>query len=1439
MSQATISNPIGIGRTCGTTADSVKTWRYNGTTNTLQHTANCKPSLATPGFAASLSSVTFNPADQFLYYIRIRNMGGGIYNSYVYRWTPNTCPTGNLAVYRTYNNQFIAGVEFDPNGVGYQINLTGAAAPYGVELQQVNFGAGTTGPSIPITLPAGVNIWQQNGDIMLTPSGQFLFVFNNKLFTVNYKDYNLNPLNATYIDTLELGTGNNLVGLAYADGELIASVRNSGGSNCFYRQVNILNGDTTTVTNSPGNFSALDLTNITSGVGASKALVSAVPTGTAGQYNLSYDIKVQNYGDVPLTNLQIVENLSTLHPTLGAFAVSNISASFVSNPAGLTLNPLFNGTTVTNLLSTGSTLPNFPVSNNFVIIRVNVRLSNVVPGTTYNNRVTATANGYNGIALTDQSTNGSNPDPNGNDKPDDAGENQPTPFIVSVAAETPPCSTLSTVLYQQNFGSGTGLSTTMPGTSTTQYTPKSTAPINIEQYALSNNASLGDASHWINLTDHTGNANGRMMLVNADNQNNKIFVDTVNVNCTNLKYSFYLYAAFIGNSSYQTLCNGFGGFKYPKMTFTVRNASTNAIIANVSTGDITSTSWTQYGMKWVMPSGVTKVIIEVYNAGEGGCGNDLAIDDIAFGLCDPDPVVNINGLTDGCVGGTTTMSTVLTDTTGMGSTLVYQWQSSPDNVTWTNITGATNPSYVITPMTLADARYYRILVAAAGNIGNPSCRFTSNAYQLTLKTSSVAAAAAFANKNNICPGDAVGLQVNGGTLGSNAVWRWYSASCGGTLVGTGTNITVNPTTTTTYYVRAEGDCNTTTCVSVTVTVNCDIDDDDDGITDLAESGGVDPNGDDDYDGIQNYRDSNYPGFIDTNSDGINDNFDNDRDGIINSLDRDSDNDGIPDVVESGGVDANGDGIIDNYSDTDGDGLSQNVDANNTGASGSGSGLGLVDTDGDGIPNVYDLDSDNDGIPDVIEAGGTDANNDGIIDGYTDADSDGFASSVDGDANNDGIAENSTNALIRTGADSNNDGRADSYPYKNFDSDTRANAYDLDSDNDGITDVREAGFADANSDGFADGTRGSDGWSDTIDGLASLALINSDADANYDYLDIDSDNDGIPDNIEGPSTSSYRLPTGLDSDNDGLDNAYDSFNGFGGNGNTPNDQDGDTIPDYRDLDTDGDGSNDRIEGNDYNANCDDDDVVTPLGTDTDGDGLDDRYDSNNSSVKGTSFFLGNLGNTLGDSSPGSNTRVGMCNTSGFERDWRFMPYVLEVNFHSISGVKRDNGSLVRWTISCPKIINYFIIERSIDGKNFETIGRMDGPNASCEMKSFEFVDANASNAKYFYRIKAMDNTAHQAISRPVVITGVLNDEITVYPNPVHDVVHVSMNLTKAQSVHFKLVNASGRTVLMQKNDLKKGSNLIEIAQTRNLPKGVYYLVIVQDSTASQQKIVVQR
>ena len=66
------------------------------------------------------------------------------------------------------------------------------------------------------------------------------------------------------------------------------------------------------------------------------------------------------------------------------------------------------------------------------------------------------------------------------------------------------------------------------------------------------------------------------------------------------------------------------------------------------------------------------------------------------------------------------------------------------------------------------------------------------------------------------------ITLNGGGSGDNETVRWYSSSCGGTLVGSGNPLTVSPTVTTTYYGRYEDatPCGyNTNCANVTVKVN--------------------------------------------------------------------------------------------------------------------------------------------------------------------------------------------------------------------------------------------------------------------------------------------------------------------------------------------------------------------------------------------------------------------------------------------------------------------------------------------------------------------------------------------------------------------------------------------------------------------------------------------
>ena len=202
----------------------------------------------------------------------------------------------------------------------------------------------------------------------------------------------------------------------------------------------------------------------------------------------------------------------------------------------------------------------------------------------------------------------------------------------------------------------------------------------------------------------------------------------------------------------------------------------------------------------------------------------------------------------------------------------------------------------------------------------------------------------------------------------------------------------------------------------------DLDDDNDGIPDTSE---VDPSlvGDSDDDGVLDYEDPDFVTCTDADANGVCDELpesvDFDQDGIANHLDLDADGDGGNDLVEGGGEDTNGDGLVDDFVDGNGDGLNDAYAAsplplpNTDGTDGpdfldvddDGDGVNTIfegptaqDTDGDGTPDYLDADDDGDGMPTVDE--NADPNGDGDPADALDTDGDGTPDYLDPADNSD-------------------------------------------------------------------------------------------------------------------------------------------------------------------------------------------------------------------------------------------------------------------------------------------------------------------------------------------------------------------------------------------------------------------------------------------------------
>ncbi len=146
----------------------------------------------------------------------------------------------------------------------------------------------------------------------------------------------------------------------------------------------------------------------------------------------------------------------------------------------------------------------------------------------------------------------------------------------------------------------------------------------------------------------------------------------------------------------------------------------------------------------------------------------------------------------------------------------------------------------------------------------------------------------------------------------------------------------------------------------------------------------------------------------------------------------------------------------------------------------------------------------------------------------------------------------------------------------------------------------------------------------------------------------------------------------------------------------------------------------------------------------------------------------------------------------------------------------------WTTASEVNNSHFVIERSLDGDNFEKIGRVEGIGHSNIQRDYKFED-NTPFSKGYYRLVQYDLDGKFEVF-PIMYWQ-LNKrirDVKVYMSKAQMVLEYDADATKNHEL--QIVNTAGQMVYEKELELVKGANYSILEDIPSLPQGIYFVIL---------------
>ena len=350
-------------------------------------------------------------------------------------------------------------------------------------------------------------------------------------------------------------------------------------------------------------------------------------------------------------------------------------------------------------------------------------------------------------------------------------------------------------IYHQNFEGGNAA---LPsGFTNYQFV---TGDPNDGEYTVSSQVGQGNST-WHPYFPSTTISNGKALVVNASYTSGQFFSTTITGLCQNTTYEFSAFLMNVYDRS-SAACED-GGIPVD-VRFEIWDETNTTLLKVMSSGEVTSTSapkWERFGLTFRSGVGQASIILKMFNNGEGGCGNDLAIDDIIFRSCGDLTLISssedLSDELDFCEENIPAkiQLTAFPDYS-VYTQHYYQWQASDDQQDWKDLQGENTNEITIQEIT--KSMYFRVKVAEdKDNLSGNYCNSASEPF--LVKVVQTPDPPRSNGDRVVCSN--VSLPILSVLAESGEKVNWYDKPLGGQLLAEHTSV-YQPGSGGTYYAEA-------------------------------------------------------------------------------------------------------------------------------------------------------------------------------------------------------------------------------------------------------------------------------------------------------------------------------------------------------------------------------------------------------------------------------------------------------------------------------------------------------------------------------------------------------------------------------------------------------------------------------------------------------------